>query len=1200
MDVHGPTAEMALFHSRRRSFQRHENLSIPLLPIDHLVEKRALLQRQLAWEPASPAPCLRLPADNRCPRSFGNHISVLLSTLMSARVLRADLHATSAMNCNSLLSFAYASRLKRTTTVSAVRHVDPMQACERLNSAGDNRHCMSLPTDQHGQSASWCLQQRTDSSALFSLGPHAAYGSVFDAALALPNETVPTWHAGELRISVHARHFDATYTGAESIGTFETAIRRASAGSERCAILLASDRRLTLQLMEAVALRAGCRLLTSKRGDAVSDFSAEHGVDVGEVVLRDVFLLAHGHVLIGTWGSTLTLAVQELIAARSLGEPFPTVTYCSVQLRRCMRPLPLLTSQSDAWFVTSSSGGTGWHISSSQAIDRGREWSELERRRSKSVLQIAPPTDWLSPASGCSVQLVRQLSRTVTCKLGFTFGCHEGTRKMWVRGCRGRFQCASTRNSELSMVQCGFPRMNTNRVINCTCGAETDEAEWPTDSETLNALQALASAEVHQIWVGAIISTSAQSPRYAAAAASVASCGFRPIYVQASSPDQYRSRADMMLDLFGDRHRRPPTRMSPHELGLLISHKRALRAIAASNSAWGGVFEDDAVLHEAVPSQLASWLLDRAFTTAGHSRVVYLGACDPRCVAEANGTSVSGLPIGLLRGGRCRGYCSHAYAVSRVRAATFFGEVFGCQDGSAAQCGAECEFRPCFMDWALNRYFKTHEAWIVGGGMRSRWNEGHRGLFVQNRSGDNNVTGGTSLRRRFNWASPRQTSQYSCDPRPTPSKRSKKPLRRVLVTMKWTGRLGNLLFGWAALVGVAARLRAIAPTNAVALQLPSIPETPALQLFQQLPLSQKHVHVNPENRAGGWWREYGDELRHCSACTLKVEEKRSMAYDEAEMESLKDWVTSPPEGCTLGLITLEGYFQSYKYFDAVANDYIRPTLAALKPETRRAAQTTLDSARRSGPSASGTAWKLVGVQVRLGDKVGNSTYSGLYAQTGWSYYRRAMDHMLRSLGTSTSGGECATSTDCTGVAFVITAGGSMGSNVQDVSEVERQLSGAASHVTVSHNEDPHVDLAVLMGCDALVIGPSSLGWWAAYLANRPPGYVIAPKHLINPRLPRSHPLRRGFHEGDYYPGSWLLLENDGSSFGNSVAAPAVRRHRVSRVIRREPHKVDRLQKKTPTMSFWSQFLRGLVLAFKIGIALVVLGCLALRVGHIFG
>ena len=64
---------------------------------------------------------------------------------------------------------------------------------------------------------------------------------------------------------------------------------------------------------------------------------------VGEVVLRDVFLLARGHLLIGTWGSTLTVLIQELIAARSLGSPvLPTVTYCDTtgEFRQCMQPLP--------------------------------------------------------------------------------------------------------------------------------------------------------------------------------------------------------------------------------------------------------------------------------------------------------------------------------------------------------------------------------------------------------------------------------------------------------------------------------------------------------------------------------------------------------------------------------------------------------------------------------------------------------------------------------------------------------------------------------------------------------------------------------------------------------------------------------------------------------------------------------------------
>ena len=56
----------------------------------------------------------------------------------------------------------------------------------------------------------------------------------------------------------------------------------------------------------------------------------------------------------------------------------------------------------------------------------------------------------------------------------------------------------------------------------------------------------------------------------------------------------------------------------------------------------------------------------------------------------------------------------------------------------------------------MGRYFKHvapgHEAWVVGGGLRSRWAADHRGLFLQNRSATlgNNVSG-TSLKQPFQW-----------------------------------------------------------------------------------------------------------------------------------------------------------------------------------------------------------------------------------------------------------------------------------------------------------------------------------------------------------------------------------------------------------------------------------------------------------------
>ena len=128
-----------------------------------------------------------------------------------------------------------------------------------------------------------------------------------------------------------------------------------------------------------------------------------------------------------------------------------------------------------------------------------------------------------------------------------------------------------------------------------------------------------------------------------------------------------------------------------------------------------------------------------------------------------------------------------------------------------------------------------------------------------------------------------------------------------------------------------------------------------------------------------------------------------------------------------------------------------------------------------------------------------------------------MQHLANTLG----------GTDGNDVAFIITAGGSMGSNKHDMAEAQTHLSSAADHVTFSDSPDPYVDLAILRACDGLVIGASSLGWWAAYLSRLPAARLVAPNLIFNPELPRSHPLMKGFRREDYYPPGWLLLPNNG-------------------------------------------------------------------------
>lgn len=1114
---------------RRRSFRRHENFSIPVLPIEGLEEKRAALLRAV-HHPAGQSGCVELPSDVKCPQSFGNIQLAVLTALLTAHALRARLQTSSAMDCNGLLRFKAGERVMLSAAdappASSVVSMDTPEICDLLASSGTNNladsTCTRLPT-MHDQTIPWCLQRGRKAHPLFALGPHAALGAVFDSAFALRNENVPAWlDEEELRISVHIRHFDDGSLGSEPLGAFEAAIREAlaAASAKRCALLVASDRRLTLHLMEDIARRTGCRLATSARRAPARDYSVEHGEDTGAVLLQDVFLLARGHVLIGSWGSTLTLLIQGLIAARSVGSRLPTVTYCQPTYSQwqCMRPLPLLTSERNRWWVSIDSSGAT-EIASFDGMERSLEWSERKQVQQREDGQ-RHDTTLLTSASGgqahraCTVSLLKQFSKG-GCVLNSTFGydgeCQSNQHRMWVLGgCRGRFSCSRF------ITDCGFKRQN-NKRHSCTCarpqGLRT--TVWPHQSDTLEALRLYAWPAQRPIrsiaWLGAIISRSQVSARYAATAKAAASCGFEPAHVAAAMPEDYPSLDAMLVELFGARRR--VAQLSPFELGLLISHKRALTLIARGSHAWGAVFEDDAYLHEEIAPSIATSLLRRTFAEATQWSVMnkrptpllYLGSCNPQCERGLhNQTKVGGLPLGIVRSGHCHAYCTHAYALTRSHATSFFADVFGCNNG-AATCGVECEHRPCFMDWAIVRHLKRGtEGWVVAGGLRSRWNTGHHGLFVQDRSKVADNSTGTLLHRKFRWNS----SAVSCPVLPAPGA----TLRKVLVSIKWSGRLGNLLFEWAALMGIVARLRAIAPTEAIALHLPALDVVPARALFEQFGGLSKHVRVEWRPSEVTLSDAYADKLQ-CDACMHRMDVGGANLYDETALRRLDGWVAKPPGNCQLGLVELSGYFQSFKYFDATADSIIHPALAAPIAATRRAAEDILASARRSLPRRA----LLVGVQVRLGDKVSDAFYKQLYAPTSWDYYREAMRHLKRELGED--GGS---------LGFIVTAGGSLESNAKDLALAKEQLSNVADHVSFSTAADPHVDLAVLRGCDGLVIGPSTLGWWAAYLARLPAGRVIAPQHVYNPSLPRSHRLVRGFRTPDYYPPEWLLLSNNGN------------------------------------------------------------------------
>jgi len=175
--------------------------------------------------------------------------------------------------------------------------------------------------------------------------------------------------------------------------------------------------------------------------------------------------------------------------------------------------------------------------------------------------------------------------------------------------------------------------------------------------------------------------------------------------------------------------------------------------------------------------------------------------------------------------------------------------------------------------------------------------------------------------------------------------------------------------------------------------------------------------------------------------------------------------------------------------------------------------------------------KLIGVQVRIGDKLNNINYDQW--SLGEHYFCRAMSLLARKFGAHHE------------IHYIFFVGGGLNEADQqrDVQWAHRTLATTAccnyyhshsqnhsTNTTSNKNgikfyfeESGHSANAMraLSLCDALVVGQSSFGWWAAYFfqsnlkSNR---LVVAPKDTlpVGSRLPK-------FVAEDYFLPDWITL-----------------------------------------------------------------------------
>ena len=223
------TAQMA------RSFARHRHVSLPVVPVADLEQKRAALDRLLRErlsgsrsEANGAQPDIEVAFGEFCPRSLGNiaHIgmnAMLLAVVLGAKVVfpikqhtqlicDADLHCTT---CNGLLDFkagawVRAQNISRRKTVyfnqcTGIQRLVTSAAAAAIAASSYVPHGVA-----HTHQLAECLAEGQSESAaattLFALGSHVAYGAVYASTVLLLNAPSMPEDADELRVSVHLRH----------------------------------------------------------------------------------------------------------------------------------------------------------------------------------------------------------------------------------------------------------------------------------------------------------------------------------------------------------------------------------------------------------------------------------------------------------------------------------------------------------------------------------------------------------------------------------------------------------------------------------------------------------------------------------------------------------------------------------------------------------------------------------------------------------------------------------------------------------------------------------------------------------------------------------------------------------------------------------------------------------------------------------
>jgi len=194
-------------------------------------------------------------------------------------------------------------------------------------------------------------------------------------------------------------------------------------------------------------------------------------------------------------------------------------------------------------------------------------------------------------------------------------------------------------------------------------------------------------------------------------------------------------------------------------------------------------------------------------------------------------------------------------------------------------------------------------------------------------------------------------------------------------------------------------------------------------------------------------------------------------------------------------IILDGYYQSWRYFDHVRSD-IRKQFQ-FRSSTVATVNSFLSDAAKLLPQDSDDPHIFVGIHVRRGDLLDFYNIKAGYTVADASYFSRSLQYFSKKFHR---------------IVFVVCSD----DMVWSTSNIQSTLSNAVVVFSKFSSLSPELDLALLSHCNHTIITVGSFGWWAAWLAG---GETIYFRDF--PRLGSS--LRESFRMNDYYLPQWIAM-----------------------------------------------------------------------------